>query len=206
MQYIFMHGLGQTPLSWDQVIARLDDTHIMCPNLFSFIEGRDVTYGTMYHAFREYCSSVTKPLGLCGISLGAVLALNYAIENSQKVASLILIAPQYRTPKLLLRFQTALFRIMPNAAFQEIGIEKWDMIRLLSSMLELDLTLMLNKITCPTLVISGRNDKTNQRAAMALAKQLSNARFELVENAGHEVNVDMPEKLAEMINSFMEEC
>ena len=34
-------------------------------------------------------------LNLCGLSLGAVLALNYAIDFPKKVNSLILIAPQY---------------------------------------------------------------------------------------------------------------
>lgn len=200
MQYIFIHGLGQTPLSWEGVIDCFSSTmQIDCPNLYSFIEGRKATYENMYLAFRNYCNDLAEPLHLCGISLGAVLALNYAIEFPKKITSLTLIAPQYKTPRLLLKFQTALFQIMPKSAFRGAGIGKRNMILLQKSMLKLNFTPMLNKIVCPTLIVCGRNDRINQRAAKDLAKQLSNTKLEIVENAGHEVNVDMPKKLAEVI-------
>lgn len=202
MQYIFIHGLGQTPSSWDRVVDCFPSgMRIDCPNLYSFIEGRKSTYENMYQAFRSHCNSFVGPLYLCGISLGAVLALNYAIEFPQKIRSLTLIAPQYKTPRLLLRFQTILFRIMPESAFQGIGISKENMIILQESMLKLDFTTMLNKITCPVLIICGQNDKVNQKAAKQLAKRLTNARIKTIENAGHEVNVDMPEELANVIQS-----
>ena len=201
MYTIFIHGLGQTPSSWDQVISFLEVEQIGCPDLFSFAKGRATTYENMYQAFRNYCSCFDEPLGLCGISLGAVLALNYTLEFPQKVASLVLIAPQFKTPQLLLRFQTALFRIMPDSVFRETGIDKESIILLQKSMLKLNFTPMLNKITCPTLIICGQNDKINQKAAKELAGQLSNARFELIENAGHEVNIDTPKELAEILNS-----
>lgn len=200
MQYIFIHGLGQNPLSWKRVINCFSTgAQIDCPNLFSFIEGRKATYENMYQAFRDHCNGFAEPFHLCGISLGAVLALNYTIEFPQKITSLALIAPQYKTPWLLLRFQMALFQIMPESAFREMGMRKRDMILLQKSMLQLDFTPMLNRITCPVLIICGQNDKVNQKAAKQLAKCLSNAKIKTIENAGHEVNVDMPEKLAEMI-------
>ena len=204
MQYIFIHGLGQTASSWDRVTDCFSaDVKTDCPDLFSFIEGRTATYENMYQAFRDYCNGFTGPLCLCGISLGAVLALNYTIEFPQKVKSLTLIAPQYKTPQLLLRLQTALFHIVPESAFREIGISKRNMILLQKSMLKLDFTPTLDKIKCPTLIICGQNDKVNQKSARDLLKQVSRAKFMLVENAGHEVNVDMPKKLAEIINSVM---
>lgn len=67
------------------------------------------------------------------------------------------------------------------------------------SMLKLDFTPMLYKIICPVLIVCGQNDKVNQKAAKQLVKRLSNAKIEFIKNAGHEVNVDMPEKLAEVI-------
>ena len=102
MHNIFLHGLGQTPTSWTQVLSFLEKEQIDCPNLFSFIKGRAATYENMYQAFRRYCNCFAEPFGLYGISLGAVLALNYAVEFPQKVASLVLIAPQFKMPKMLL--------------------------------------------------------------------------------------------------------
>lgn len=162
MKYIFIHGLGQTPSSWDQVIAHYPGgAQIERPNLFSFVEGREATYENMYQAFREYCDGFAGGLDLCGISLGAVLALNYAIEYPKKITSLALIAPQYRTPQFLLRFQTALFKIMPESAFREMGMNKRNMILLQKSMLKLDFTHRLKMVVCPTLIICGQNDRVN---------------------------------------------
>ena len=48
----------------------------------------------MYAAFCDYCGGFSQSLNLCGLSLGAVLALNYAIDFPQRVNSLILFAPQ----------------------------------------------------------------------------------------------------------------
>ena len=56
----------------------------------------------MYAAFCDYCGDFSQSLNLCGLSLGAVLALNYAIDFPQRVNSLILIAPQYDMPKFLI--------------------------------------------------------------------------------------------------------
>ena len=63
-------------------------------------------------------------IDLCGLSLGGVLSLNYAIEYPHKINSLVLIAPQYKMPVNLLKVQNLLFRFMPKAAFQSTGFEK----------------------------------------------------------------------------------
>lgn len=201
MRKIFVHGLGQTPSSWDLVISFLEGERIDCPGLFSLADGRAVTYENIYQGFSSHCGSFDEPLGLCGISLGAVLALNYASEFPQRIASLALIAPQFRTPRLLLGLQTALFRFMPDSAFREIGISKEGMILLQKSMLGLDLTPALGRIACPALIICGEKDRINRKAARELARRLPDARLESIRNAGHEVNVDAPKELAELLKS-----
>ena len=39
-------------------------------------------------------------------------------------------------------------------------------------------------------------DNANKKAAKELAKSVPNAAFHLIENAGHEVKIDAPDKLA----------
>ncbi len=125
MTYVFLHGLGQLPSSWDEVTAHLpSDIQICCPRLTAIIKNQKVTYETLYSAFENKCSLIEKPLNLCGISLGAVLALQYAINNPQMVKSLILIAPQYRMPKLLLTIQNIIFSYFAPKGISRIGIFK----------------------------------------------------------------------------------
>ena len=139
------------------------------------------------------------PLCLCGISLGAILALQYVVSNPQKVNSLVLIAPQYKTPRLLLSIQNIVFRILPQTAFGSMGFSKRDMIALTTSIKKIEFTPMLNEITCPSFIICGQKDRANKEAARVLANTIPDAKLYFIENAGHEVNTDTPVLLAELL-------
>lgn len=203
MNVIFLHGLGQSPSSWNETISYLpEDTRAYCPNLFDFSTERAITYKNVYFNFEEYAEKFSEPVIICGISLGAVLALNYTIHHAEKVKSLILIAPQYKMPRRLLRFQNILFRVMPEKFFLGSGIMKRDMIFLTSSMMTLDFEQELSNIMCSALLICGKSDLANIKAAKTLAKNIPNAELCLVGNAGHEVNIVAPKKLANAMNCF----
>ena len=96
---------------------------------------------------RKYCSNLSEPLDLCGLSLGAVLSLNYAIDNPEKINSLILIAPQYNMPKTLLKIQNIIFHFMPNSAFSKIGLTKKGFIEFTNSMMNIDFSENIKNLT-----------------------------------------------------------
>lgn len=201
MSRILLHGLGQSPSSWDGVLARLSG-RADCPSLPDLVREKRPTYDALYGALRARCDDAGEPLDLCGLSLGAVLALNYAIERPDRVKSLILIAPQYRMPRALLAVQSVAFRLMPASAFAETGFDKDGMRTLTGSMRALRLEEGLEKIACPTLVMVGGRDRANARAARGAARRIPGARLRVIENAGHEVNVDAPGALAEAMRAF----
>lgn len=201
MKYIYLHGLGQTPDSWNRVLGYLNaPTDSICPNLAKLVHGREANYPDLYAAFSALCDAINDDLTLCGLSLGGVLALNYAIDHPEKVKSLVLIATPYKMPKELLRLQNILFRFMPKSAFSQTGFQKVDFIRLCRSMAELDFSRSLRKVTCPILVLCGENDRANQKACKMLSHLLPDAEFRLISSAGHEVNVDAPEALAKILH------
>lgn len=200
MKYIFLHGLGQTPDSWNRVLGyRNTSTDSICPDLARLVHGREAKYPDLYTAFSNLCNTINDELVLCGLSLGSVLALNYAIDHPERVKALVLIAPQYKMPRTLLKLQNLLFHFMPKSAFSQTGFQKADFIRLCRSMAELDFSRSLHKVTCPVLVLCGEHDRANQKAARMLAGLLKNAAFQQIPNAGHEVNTDAPERLAEIL-------
>lgn len=203
MQRIFVHGLGQTPDCWKDVTARLDaSSHSVCPDLAELFPGNPVTYQRLYQAFSEFCGGFHEELGLCGLSLGGVLALNYVIDHPQKVHSLVLIAAPYKMPKRLLQFQNLLFRMMPKRSFQQTGFGKEAFLQLCTSMEPLDFSNSLQAISCPALVICGEQDSANKKAAVELAGILKNAELRLIPGSGHEVNRDAPEALADCLADF----
>ena len=200
MTYVFIHGLGQTSSSWDKVIAHLPtDIQIYRPCLSTIVKDKQITYQNLYKAFENECNYMEMPLCLCGVSLGAILALQYTLNNPQKVKSFILIAPQYKMPRLLLGIQNIMFRILPQAAFGSMGFPKRDTIALTTSMKNINFTSFLNEIACPAFIVCGQKDRTNQKAARKLANTIPNAKLSFVESAGHEVNIDAPVALADLI-------
>lgn len=203
MPRVYIHGLGQTPDSWEKVAAQLDTpAESICPSLPEILREREATYDNLYAAFADICDKVRGPLDLCGLSLGGVLALNYAVDHPQNVRSLALIAAQYQMPKRLLRFQNVLFRFMPGPVFDQMGFGKKDFIRLCKSMMELDFSGSLRQVSCPVLVVCGEKDAANKAASKNLADILPDAELRVISGAGHEVNVEAPEKLAAALQEF----
>ena len=203
MKYIYLHGLGQNAASWNKVIGAAKAPELsVCPDLAEMVKGKAATYSTLYSAFSEMCDAENDGILLCGLSLGGVLALNYAIDNPQKVKALVLIAAQYKMPARLLKLQNALFRFMPQSMFQQTGFGKLDFIRLCSTMLELDFSDSLDQVSCPVLVVCGEKDKANKKASIELANILKHSQFKEVSETGHEVNLESPEKLASLLREF----
>ena len=203
MKYILLYGLGQNNTSYNKTIEFMEmKDDIICLDLIRLLAGKEVNYSNLYQGFVAYCKQIDEPINICGLSLGGILAMHYTIKNSHKVNSLVLIATQYIMPKKLLKFQNILFKLMPNKAFKEIGFDKHEFINLSKSMMNLNFENNLKKITCPTLIVYGDRDKTNKPASLKLKERIPNSSIEIIENAGHEVNIDNPQKLGIVLNYF----
>lgn len=198
MKTVFWHGLGQTAETWKEVIRRSACEDTDCPELFSLTE-TDITYSQILHGLEKRYAGETEPFRLCGLSLGAVLALDYALRHGSQVDSLLLIGGQYQVPGLLIDFQNLLFRCMPNKMFEGMGLSKKDMIGLTRSMRSLDFSGQLDRITCPVTIVCGEKDKANLKAAREMKKALPKAKLHIVPGAGHEVNQCAPEAIAALL-------
>lgn len=206
MKYILLHGLGQTSASWEGVAKAIGgEFELLCPDLSEWLCGKEMCYRSLYQALETYCDGFDEPLYLCGLSLGGILALQYALEHPKKVNSLALIGAQYTMPKRLLQVQNLIFRFMPDRAFQKMGFGKMDLIALSKSMMELDFQADLGKIRCRTLVLCGEKDKANRAAALKMRDQIPDAEFVSIERAGHEVNQDNSVGLARALRAFYKE-
>lgn len=198
MKYIYLHGLGQTADSWNQIAGEGD----ICLDLPGLLQGQQATYLNLYRAVSQKCDAEPDNLVLCGLSLGAVLALNYAIDRPQKVKALVLIAAQYKMPTALLKLQNFLFRLMPSSMFQGTGFGKADFISLCGTMGKLNFQPAQTAISCPILIVCGQKDRANQKAAKELTQLLKNAQFVQIPGAGHEVNQEAPAKLSAALQAF----
>ncbi len=197
MKTIFLHGLGQTAQDWEEVIRQTALSEVDCPELFSLSEG-EITYFGIRNGLEKRYADITEPFCICGLSLGALLALDYAIRNNEQVAALVLIGVQYKVPSLLIDFQNLIFRCMPNKTFDDMGMSKNDVIRLAHSMRSLDFRSGLKDIKCPVTILCGEKDRANLKASRQLAELLSQSKLRIVPGAAHELNKCAPEAIADV--------
>lgn len=125
MKYLYLHGLGQKPDSWDRVIKETTvSDRSTSLSLAEMLEGKAATYRELYTAFSEECNKENDEIVLCGLSLGAVLALNYAIDHPDKVKALVLIAAQYKMPKKTIEIPEYVVLLYAKCNVQAIWIQK----------------------------------------------------------------------------------
>ena len=204
MGNILIHGLGQNETSWNLVETELKNNNIKVekPNLYSIIKNEKINYTTMFQKFADYCNSFDDKLNLCGLSLGGILALDYAKKFPDKVKSIILVGTPFKIPKILFKIQGIIFHLMPKATFEKIGCSKKDFISLVNSMSDLDIASNLDKVKCKTLILCGDKDNQNMESAKLLNKNIKGSSFRTIDNSSHEVNIDNPKELSNIIYDF----
>lgn len=200
MKLLFLHGLGQDKTAWEQTVNRLNAENSECLDVMP----QDVnqpSFKELADRLEQKVIEEEQPVMICGLSLGAILALELYIRQPEKIAGLVLIAPQYNVPALLIDIQNIIFKFMPDHIFAQISLSKQQMISLTSSMKQLDYSSKMTSISCPVHVVCGSRDRANRSAAIKLNKLLPQSTLHVVQHAKHEVNKDNPNALAKIINA-----
>ena len=200
---IFVHGSGHKAASWEKTISYITDSEdIVCPNLSSILEGKDASYENLYSSFVKYCSEMDGQIHLCGLSLGGILTLNFALDFPQKVKTLVLIGTPYKVPKAAFGFQNVIFRFLPNSVFETMAFDKKDTFALGNTMKNLDFSDKVKNMKCPTLILCGEKDRANLKSAVFLSQNIRNAELKIIENTGHVVNEENPKALADILTEY----
>ncbi|KAA9242081.1 alpha/beta fold hydrolase [Aerococcus tenax] len=204
MDNVLIHGLGQDSKSWADVKEYLKEENwtTYAPNLFELLNNGPYTYQNLYNQFESHINNYEGKVNLCGLSLGGLLALDYAKNYPNKVNSLILIGVPYKIPKLLMDIQAMVFRLMSKRTFETLGLAKDDFISLLRSTKDLNIATNLKQVDCKTLLICGKKDRFNLKSSKLFHERIKNSELSVVKNSGHEVNTDNPKALAELISEF----
>lgn len=165
------------------------------------------------------------PADLCGISLGALVALSAALDRREAVRRLVLVAGLAHLPlrwRLLQGALAAATRFVPERrlrrslvaavpapyraqAERELMLTPRDMASLLRESAGFDVSRQLLGLDVATLVLCGERDRFNVPLSRELARLLSNACFAVVPNAGHVANLDNPAAVTLALRAFFAE-
>lgn len=200
---ILVHGSGHKADSWKETISYLDHQEdVLCPELSAILDGHEASYPNLLSAFETYCAQISGPVHLCGISLGGILALDYALKHPENVKTLVLIGTPRKVPKGAFALQNAVFRLLPKSMFASMAFDKRDTFALGNSLKNLDFSDRVGEIRCPTLILCGEKDSANLKSAHFLAQHIQRAELQVLDHTGHVVNEENPKVLAERLNAF----
>ena len=203
MKKIFIHGSGHKATSWKKTIENIKNNNdVLCPELSSILDGKEATYNNLYSSFVKYCNNIDGKIDLCGLSLGGILALNYALDFPNKLNSLILIGTPHKVPKFMFSIQNVIFKFLPKSLFETMAFNKKNTFILGNSMKKLDFSNRVQHIKCPTLIICGEKDRANIKAAYYLSANIKDSKLKIIKNTGHVINEENPKELSMLINSF----
>lgn len=227
---VFIHGAGGNHLYWPVEVRRMPGFRIFAPDLPGHGKsgGRGQQSIESYtHSLRTWLEGLgIHRAAFAGHSMGSAIAMEMALQHADTVLALCLLGAGARLrvhPDLLASsasettFYSAVDRLVLNSydasadpRLIELAVGRMAEVRpsvLHGDLLAcdaFDVTNQVQRIRKPVLVICGAEDKmTPLRYSQFLVDHLPSARLEIIQNAGHMVMQEQPNKVAELLRDFL---
>jgi 3-oxoadipate enol-lactonase len=215
---VLLHGLGTGPSAWNpQIEAFADEREVIAPFLLLDLDGAVRQVGELVDG--------QEAIDLCGLSLGALVALRVAIERPQRVRRLVLAGGFARLPRRLRVLQLILgsaIRVLPRRVLVRGLVSavpqryRADAQRALSSAspaavsrvmragARYDVAAAAQRLQIPTLVLCGEVDRHNVPLSRELAELLPKAELRFLADAGHVANLEQPGAFSAILRDFLD--
>jgi pimeloyl-ACP methyl ester carboxylesterase len=221
---LILHGWGSCAKNWSRVKNYLEERgfKVYVPDLPGFGENpppQEVWSIDHYAEWaRTYCENQNlSPVFLLGHSFGGSIAAKFALKYPEKIKKMFLVAPalvRVKTLKKKIINKTAkFFSFLPSSAKNVIygRVLKSDyplsagiMRDIFQKVVAHDLSSQLSKIKVPTIIIWGaKDDVTPIKDAHLIRQKIKNSTLEILPPASHRVNLEFPEKLAEVVLKYL---
>ncbi len=202
---ILLHAAGRGGRSWRGLTPLLTDAFtVLTPDLPGFNNAPGpFTMAAAVDAIAELADACPAPARLCGLSLGASVALAVAAAHPDVVDRVVASAPAIdgaRHPRV-----TAVYRRAPGWAVRRLTDlpDRAGWLAFVDEIAALDLTDELSKIDARTLVLCGGRDRANLAEAKLAGQAIPNGTFYLVPHVGHTWPVTQPKLFATVIRAFL---
>ena len=221
---LILHGWGKGSDSWENIQKRIAflGYKTICPDFPGF--GKSDTPKTPWNLddYVKFTENFISQLNLenfflLGYSFGGRVSIKIP---KNKIKGLVLLSSagikHKRTFFQYLYKKTAKVSFLPffsyfRKFFYKFIIRKTDYVKLSGTMKEIfkniiaeNLRPYLSRITIPTLIIWGKKDKiTPISDAYIMKKEIPNSTLKVIDNAGHNINLENPTELVKIIDEFV---
>lgn len=202
---VFVHGLGEVPEVWRAQAGALPDGFApLVIDVFGPAPNKSFSLSRSAASIAAEIDRIgVAAIHLCGLSLGAMIALRFAVDYPDRVLSLTLAAGQIRLPKTLAIAQQVFMSLIPAKQYVRNGVDKPQMIAALKSARTTDFSRELAAVVAPTLVLCGSKDRLGLPGSRALAEAIANAELRVLAGAGHQSHLQAPEAFAQALGAFL---
>ena len=219
---------------WYPNIESISDEHRVFAIDFILEPGKSYLFNDIENVenINDWYNEVFFALGLqsfhlIGASRGGWLAVNYALNNQEKIKSLILLSPAqtftWIRPSIdLLKNIGTVFSSKQKQIAQslrtlssdvsnisdvylrqyELGLEKDSNNKFMMSMRPFA-TKELKSLQMPILVLTGDDDMINNKKTIEIANMLPKGKGEIIVNAGHFLSIDQSETVNDKMLDFL---
>ena len=228
---VFVHGAGGNANMWQPAMDALAEKHSVLA--FDFpahgrsgaTEGPDSLAGFVGVLSAFVKALDLRPFVLVGKGLGATIALEYAASHVKNVRGLVALSTALQVDladEIVERWRDVsrgratqpftkdefcpltLFDVMRKAWTEQVQTDPRVRYTDLVVWRSTDLHDTLGEVRQPVLVVAGADDRiVSPEASQELCPMLPNARMETVAKAGHALELEQPEVLAERIDGFV---
>ncbi len=234
---LFIHGLGSSTRDWEAQVPYFSDkfqTVTVDLRGHGQSEKPSSTYSISLFAsdVAALIREIGGPVHVVGISMGAMVALQLAVDFPELVKSIIVINSQdevlmnTRQARQAVMIRKVIPRLMgmkwmgkylgkklfpeeDQEQLRELIADRWaensvkDFIKSVNAIAGWSVRKHLNTIKCPVLVVASELDYTPVEAKEIYVKLLPDARLEVIKGARHAISVERPEELNEVMLGFL---
>ncbi|NUS40461.1 MAG: alpha/beta hydrolase [Terrabacter sp.] len=206
---VLLHGLGQSPIAWQDFVSAFGAGRPMNAPWMRGLKPKDPVGFDLAAAAAGVADELElqgiKVADFVGVSVGASVALRLAVERPELVGRLVLGGALVRPSKGALRMQRLAMRLVPESKLVDAGVSRPRMLAVLEALKGFDGTESLRQVTAPALVVAGSKDKAGVVAAQQLSQQLPTARLQVIDGAGPLLNTESARELADLAHAFLDE-
>lgn len=204
---VLLHGLGQSPIAWQDFVSALGAGRPMHAPWMKGLRPKDTGGFDLGVAAAAVADELElqgiRQADFLGVSIGGSVALRLAVERPELVGRLVLAGALIRPSRTALSLQKAALRLVPKARLLDAGVSRERMLGAIDALKALDATSSLRQVASPTLVVVGSRDRAGLPAAQQLARDIPDARLEVVDGGGALLNTESPAALATLTADFL---